>query len=147
MTTAKDHYSAEQRALEEQLAHEWAGWPDEYRAFLEAHFLAVLSTGRRDGSPQASVTGYLLDDDGDLIISTKSYTAKYRNVLRQPRVSLVVLDGRTSLVVYGTATVVEQDPERNELTAKIFARAGAPVPEDPSRVVLRVRPRSFAFHT
>jgi PPOX class probable F420-dependent enzyme len=151
MSTTPDRFTAEQRGLEDQLAHKWDGWQDDHRSFLDGHFLAVLSTGRRDGSPQSSVTGYVLDDNGDVLISTKSYTAKYHNVLRQPRVSLVVIDGRAALAVYGTAIVVDQDPERKTLTAKIFSRAGGPVPEavlqDPHRVILRLRPHSSAFHS
>ena len=77
------------------------------RAFLTAHRWAVLATGRRDGSPQQSMVGYLLDDEGRLVVSAKAYTAKWRNARRQPRVSLTVPDDRAHLVVYGTAECIE----------------------------------------
>lgn len=89
--------------------------------FLTAQRLAVLATGRRDGSPQISTNAYAVDGE-DILISTKRYTAKWRNVLRQPRVSLVINEGRKQLVVYGHAVPVERDPERLELSLRVMRR-------------------------
>jgi len=99
----------------------------EQEAFLRDQKIAVLATGRRDGSPQ--VSHILYDYDGrDLAISVKSYTAKWKNVARQPRVALLVHDGGKQLVVYGRAEAVSEDPARIELTARVFARiTGEPV--------------------
>ena len=94
---------------------------DEQRAFLAAHTWAILATGRSDGSPQQSMIGYHLDDADRLVISAKSYTAKWRNALRQPQVCLAVPDGRACLVLYGRAEAISADPERAELTADVFA--------------------------
>ena len=89
--------------------------------FLTGQRLAVLATGRRDGSPQISTNAYAVDGE-DILISTKRYTAKWRNVLRQPRVSLVINEGRKQLVVYGHAVPVEHDPERLELSLRVMRR-------------------------
>jgi PPOX class probable F420-dependent enzyme len=86
-------------------------------AFLREHVWAVLATGRRDGSPQQSMVGYVVDDDGRIVISAKSYTAKWHNARRQPRVSLTMPDGRAHLVVYGEAECIDADPLRAELPA------------------------------
>ena len=104
-------------------------------AFLRAHTWAVLATGRRDGSPQQSMVDYLLDDDGRLVVSVKAYTAKWRNALRQPKVCLTVPDGRAHLVVYGTATCIDTDPERAERTADVFAALGGGERPDPRAIV------------
>jgi PPOX class probable F420-dependent enzyme len=130
-------------------------WEPQHLAFARAHLWAVLATGRADGSPQQSMVGYLVDDEGRLLISAKAYTAKWTNAVRQPRVSLTVADGRIHLVVYGEVEPIDADPLRAELTAQIFGRlSGNPAP-DPSaivpmldeqqRVVLRITPTKFVF--
>ena len=90
-------------------------YTDTQLAFLSAHRWAVLATGRLDGSPQQAMVGYALDDEGRVLVLTRSFTAKWRNAQRQPRVSLTVPDGRRHVVVYGTAEAIEIDPERTEL--------------------------------
>jgi len=129
---------------------------DEQRAFLESRMWAVLATGRRDGSPQVSTVGYVLDDEGRLLVSVKSFTAKWKNALRQPKVALVVNDDRKQCVVYGTAEGIEADPERAALTARVFERlSGNPPPEgdalqkildEQQRTVLRVTPDKITLN-
>ena len=93
----------------------------EQEEFLRTHQLAALATGRRDGSPQLSHIVY--DWDGESIaVSVKSYTAKWHNARRQPKVALLVHDGRKQLVIYGTAEAIDADPERIELTARVMRR-------------------------
>jgi PPOX class probable F420-dependent enzyme len=125
-------------------------WDPDQRRYLEEHQWAVLATGRKDGSPQQSMTGYLVDDDGRLVMSVKSYTAKWHNALRQPLVSVTVPDGRAHLVIYGEAEPIEADPLRAELTAAVFGRLMGTPPQDPEamipdldaqrRTVLRITP-------
>ena len=103
------------------------------------------------------MVGYAVDDDGRLLISVKSYTAKWKNALRQPAVSLAVPDGRAHLVVYGKAELISSEPARSALTAQVFAAlSGAPAPEPSSivemleeqqRTVLRVTPEKAIFHS
>ena len=91
----------------------------EQEEFLRDHKLAVFATTRKDGSPQLSQIMY--DYDGnDIAISIKSYTAKWHNVLRQPRISLLVHDGRKQLIIYGRAEAIAEDPERIDLTVRVF---------------------------
>ncbi len=122
-------------------------WDPDHRAYLEGHTWTVLATGRADGSPQQSMVGYTVDDEGRIVISAKAFTAKWKNVLRQPRVCLTVPDGRQHLVVYGTAEGIAADPERAELTAAVFSKMGgnpvdpaslADMLEQQQRTVLRV---------
>jgi PPOX class probable F420-dependent enzyme len=131
-------------------------WDPEQRSFLNAHQWAVLATGRRDGAPQQSMIGYAVDDDGRLILSVKSYTAKWHNALRQPNVSVTVPDGREHLVIYGQAEPITADPLRATLTALFFGVMLGVPPDDPStlipsldeqrRTVLRISPIRTFFH-
>jgi PPOX class probable F420-dependent enzyme len=124
--------------------------------FLAAHQWAVLATSRQDGSPQQSLVGYAIDQLGRIIISTKAYTAKWRNAIRQPKVSLTVTDGRTHLVIYGTADSVADDPRRADLTADVFSRlSGGPRPDptslvptldDQQRTILQITPTKALYH-
>jgi PPOX class probable F420-dependent enzyme len=52
---------------------------------------AVLATVNADGSPQTSVM-WIGRDGGDLLFSTVEGRVKHRNMLRDPRVSVTVID-------------------------------------------------------
>ena len=84
---------------------------DEQRAYLDRNLLCILATSRRDGTPQVSTLHYSVQDDG-IYIGVGRTSAKWHNVGRQPRVAIVVNEGRAQLVVYGTAEQVGDDPER-----------------------------------
>jgi PPOX class probable F420-dependent enzyme len=126
----------------------------EHREFLQEHRFGVLSTGRRDGSPQASMVGCFFDGD-DVLVTFRRGSAKYHNISRQPRVALSVPDGRRSLTIYGTGELLENDPERVDAFQAILMSYG--MPETPAddlrtsmdqeqRVVLRLRPTSTELH-
>ena len=135
------------------MSHDWA---PAHLDFLRAHTWAVLATGRGDGSPQQSMVGYAVDDEGRLIISAKAYTAKWKNAVRLPAVCLTVPDGRAHLVVYGAAEAIDADPSRAELTAQVFGALSGNPPPDPTtltpfldeqqRTVLRITPTKTLFH-
>ncbi len=121
----------------------------EQDAYLREHNLATLATGRRDGSPQVSLIMY--DYDGvDVAISVTSDRAKWRNAVRQPRVAMLVQDGRRQLILYGSAEAVDADPDRLELTKRLRRGMGREVTEDDAtltaqldeakRVILRITP-------
>ena len=62
------------------------------RAFLHEHHNAVLATFRRDGRPQMSPVGATVDEKGRVIVSTRAPAMKTRNLRRDPRVSVIVLN-------------------------------------------------------
>ncbi|MEM8620077.1 MAG: pyridoxamine 5'-phosphate oxidase family protein [Actinomycetota bacterium] len=131
-------------------------WDPQHLDYAQAHIWAVLATGRGDGSPQQSMIGYMVDDDGRIVISAKSYTAKWNNAVRQPKVSLTVPDGRVHLVVYGETETITDDPLRAELTADVFAVLSGsdrpdpasivPMLDEQQRTVLRITPTKVIFH-
>jgi PPOX class probable F420-dependent enzyme len=118
--------------------------------YLRERSLAVLGTGRKDGSPQLSLITYLYDGEHILISITRD-RAKYPNVIRQPKVALLVPDGRRQVIVYGTAEVLDGKP-RDDAIIALRAHQGDPLPQDYDlerfskrldelkRVVLRITP-------
>jgi PPOX class probable F420-dependent enzyme len=58
---------------------------------LDGPNYAVLATVNPDGSPQTSVM-WVGRDVGDLLFSTVEGRVKHRNMLRDPRVSVTVID-------------------------------------------------------
>jgi PPOX class probable F420-dependent enzyme len=58
---------------------------------LDGRNYAVLATVNPDGSPQTSVM-WVGRDGGDLVFSTIEGRVKHRNMLRDPRVSVTVID-------------------------------------------------------
>jgi PPOX class probable F420-dependent enzyme len=98
--------------------------PDEARAYLREHHNAVLSTFRRDGRPQMSPVGATVDEQGRVIISTRAPAMKTRNLRRDPRVSVLVMNSGFYgdwAQVEGTAEIVEQ-PEAIELLVDYYRR-------------------------
>jgi PPOX class probable F420-dependent enzyme len=126
----------------------------EQAEFLAAHQWATLATGRKDGSPQVSMIGYARDGN-DIVVTFRRSSAKRHNIARQPRVALLVADGRRALVVYGDADLLEEDPARVEAFERILSGFGAPAGnrdelsrqmDDEQRVAVRIRPTSADLH-
>jgi len=124
--------------------------------YLNNHKWAVLATGRTDGSPQVSQIGYAWNGK-DFAISVKSYTAKWNNALRQPKVALLIHDGRKQLIVYGEVQCVDQDPQRAELTERVFQvltddpnfksdEAFIKMMDDEQRTIFRITPTKILMN-
>jgi PPOX class probable F420-dependent enzyme len=64
---------------------------DETRRLLDGKNFAVLATINDDGSPQTSVMWVGRDGD-DVLFSTIEGRRKHRNMLRDPRISVTVID-------------------------------------------------------
>jgi PPOX class probable F420-dependent enzyme len=58
---------------------------------IDGRNYAVLATVNPDGSPQTSVM-WIGRDGGDLLFSTVAGRVKHKNMLRDPRVSVTVID-------------------------------------------------------
>src|SRR5215210_6969003 len=82
---------------------------DEARAFLGDHHRAVIATLRPDGRPHLSPVTVAVDDEGYVAVSSREATFKVRNLRRDPRATLCVLDdgffGRW-IYVEGMATIM-----------------------------------------
>ncbi len=93
--------------------------------FLEAPRHAIVGTNRRDGPPQLSPVWYLYED-GRVYISVLIASAKYRNLRRDPRISLCVDGGHPdarAVMIHGGAELIEaESPWREEMIWRITRR-------------------------
>ena len=93
--------------------------------FLRAPRHAIVGTNRHDGPPQLSPVWYLYEE-GRFYVSVLVASAKYRNLQRDPRISLCV-DGShpdaRAVMIYGRAELVVADsPWREDLHWRITRR-------------------------
>jgi PPOX class probable F420-dependent enzyme len=105
--------------------------PDEARAFLKDNHSAVLATFRRDGRPQLSPVAAGVDDAGRVEISTRETAIKVKNLRRDPRISLCLLNPRFFGEwgqVEGTAEIVER-PEALDLLVDYYRRISGEHPD------------------
>lgn len=92
----------------------------EARLMLRAHRYGVLSTlsKRFDGYPFGSITPYLADHDGSLLILISTLAEHTKNILHDPRVSLITHDQRDPHIqTQGRVTVVgnaASEPDREQ---------------------------------
>jgi PPOX class probable F420-dependent enzyme len=63
---------------------------DEARDYLRTNHHAVLTTMRRDGTPQMSPVACAVDDTGRVVVSSRETAVKVKNVRRDPRAWLCV---------------------------------------------------------
>jgi PPOX class probable F420-dependent enzyme len=96
------------------------------RAFLEQPYVGIVTTLAADGSPQSTVVWVDVDDDG-VSINTAHGRVKPRNLARDPRLSLVVVDPGDPyrwLKVTGTGTLVDDgaDEQIDRLSKKYTGR-------------------------
>ena len=64
------------------------------REFMRANHRAVLATTRSDGRPQLSPVTVGVAADGRVLISTRETAIKTKNLIRDPRASLCVMNDR-----------------------------------------------------
>jgi PPOX class probable F420-dependent enzyme len=105
--------------------------PDEARAFLKDNHSAVVATFRRDGRPQLSPVTAGLDDAGRVEISTRETAMKVKNLRRDPRISLCLLNPRFYGEwgqVEGIAEIVEQ-PAALDLLVDYYRRISGEHPD------------------
>ncbi len=125
--------------------------PEAYHDLLTAPNTAVLTTLQRDGSPNGSPVWFWFDG-GRITVSTITDRSKHRNVLRDPRVSLTVVDpDRPLRYIEIRATVtVDHDPDgrmRDRIAAKHgYDDGGAFDPPGATRVNLELRPTRIIEH-
>jgi len=109
---------------------------------LDGRNYAVLATVNPDGSPQTSAMWVGRDDD-DLLFSTVEGRVKHRNMLRDPRVSVTVLesaDPENYVELRGTVTITPDVGRRVDtaLSWKYNGRDPDPDPPEAVRVVVRM---------
>ena len=109
---------------------------------LDGKNYAVLATVNADGSPQTSAM-WVGRDGNDLLMSTLQGRVKYRNMLRDPRVSITVheaADPENYVELRGRAEITPDPGGRldGELSWKYDGKDKDPDPPGAVRVVVRV---------
>jgi PPOX class probable F420-dependent enzyme len=121
------------------------------RELLDGQNFATVATLNKDGGPQTSVVW--IDRDGDHpVFTVTNDKQKTRNLARDPRISLTVVDRENpyrSVELRGTAELVE-DPERT-LSFRLSQKyLGVDPPDDPPgsrRLIVKVTPERLVPFT
>lgn len=104
----------------------------EARQMLRAHRYGALCTLSKkfDGFPFGSITPYLVDHDGSLIILISGLAEHTRNILHDPRVSLITHNQRDAQIqtqgrvtVVGNASVISNRDETGTRYLRYFPEA------------------------
>ena len=83
---------------------------EELSTFLDGKRNAMLGVIKRDGSPQVNPMGYRWDGEKFWISTTKD-RAKYKNLMRDPRMTLAIEDAATltAVIASGKAVITEEN--------------------------------------
>ena len=104
---------------------------DEARSFLTNNHRAVAATFRSDGRPQMSPVTVAVDADGMAVISSRETAIKTKNLRRDPRVSVCVMNDRFFgkwVQLDGRASIVSL-PEAMEGLIDYYRRAAGEHPD------------------
>ena len=120
---------------------------DTARDVIDGPHVAILATSNRDGRPQSSVI--FIKRDGDTVLfSTIKGRLKTRNMTRDPRVSLVVVDKNNAgryVEIRGTVDITD-DPEKAllyEMYDRYMGGATPPPEPDAHRLIVRITPEKL----
>jgi PPOX class probable F420-dependent enzyme len=115
---------------------------DSARDVIDGPHVAVLATSNGDGRPQSSVI--FIKRDGDTVLfSTIKGRLKTRNMTRDPRVSLVVVDKNNAgryVEIRGTVDITD-DPDKTlmyEMYDRYMGGATPPPEPDAHRLIVRI---------
>lgn len=120
--------------------------PDQARGWFDAAEYVTIATINPDGQPQLSVVWVRLDGD-DILVSTIEARQKYRNLCRDPRVTVLVnpksnpfsyceVRGVTTIVHEGGRELIDELNQKYNGTGRYTLDDGT----DNVRVVLRITP-------
>ncbi|WP_433499536.1 PPOX class F420-dependent oxidoreductase [Sphaerimonospora sp. CA-214678] len=118
--------------------------PDSARDLFDGANFATIASLNPDGSPQASVVWVKTNGD-DVLFSTLKGRRKHRNIVRDPRVSIVVIDAANPYryaEVRGTATLADDKTGEliQELSRKYTGQDWVEADPDGERVIVRITP-------
>src|SRR5258708_21057534 len=101
------------------------------REFIRANHRAVLATTRSDGRPQLSPVTVGVAADGRVLISTRETAMKTKNLMRDPRAWLCVMNDGVfgeRVQAEGTAEIIRL-PEALELLVDYYRRVAGEHPD------------------
>jgi PPOX class probable F420-dependent enzyme len=118
-------------------------FPDSHRDLLDAP-IAQLATVGRDGYPQVTST-WFIHDEGELKLSLNVTRVKTRNLMRDPKVSLLIPDPGNPYRYLAVRADAEVSPDPDGgLAAMVNAKYDAHIEDNDrpgeDRVVVTLRP-------
>lgn len=95
------------------------------REFLDERRFAVLATINESGVPQLTAMWYELQGD-EVMMNTVAGRLKHRNLRRDPRVSLCIVDGERYVTLYGRVTLMDEQARAQEDDQHLALRYDGP---------------------
>src|SRR5579871_1616653 len=95
------------------------------RAFLEERRYAVIATINETGMPHLTPIWYELQGE-TLLMNTASGRLKQRNLRRDPRVSICVVDEERYVTLYGRAVLIDDQVEAQADDMRLAVRYDGP---------------------
>ena len=133
-------------------------FPDHIRAFLSDERYATIATTDADGAPHQAVVWYTVDGD-EIVINSAIGRRWPTNLLRDPHISLAVIDAADGYRWVGVNGTVEPITEWSTAQADIAAMARRYPEEEPGdrertidrferqeRISFRIRPTAIHDH-
>jgi general stress protein 26 len=78
--------------------------------FIKQHILAIISTATANGNPEAALVGFAISHDLEIVFDTVKTSRKYKNLLQNPVVAVVIgWDNETTVQYEGIATELSGD--------------------------------------
>ena len=120
--------------------------PASVRDFLAAPHFASVATVDPDGAPRQAVAWYRLEDDGRILVNSRTPRRWCTNLLRDPRLSLAIVDGDDPYRWVGLTAVVDEviddvDRARDDIVALAYRYADGDEPDPESIATFRTQPR------
>ncbi len=116
---------------------------------LNGKNLVFIATIMKDGSPQVSPVWANLEDE-HIMVNTAEGRIKHKNVLRDPRIALSIVDSNNPLDMTSIkGTVVEIIPDydyihANKLTKKYLGKETYPFRrENEKRIIFKIKPQKI----
>jgi PPOX class probable F420-dependent enzyme len=115
--------------------------------FLDGTNFATVATLNPDGSPQTSMV-WIARDGATVLFSTTAGRQKARNIQRDPRISLLIVDRQNpyrTVEIRGWAELSE-DPERSLprlLSQRYLGQDPPPEPPEVIRLIVRLLPEKI----
>jgi PPOX class probable F420-dependent enzyme len=118
---------------------------EEVRAFLDAPNFASVATLDEDGAPRQAVVWYRLEPDGRILLNSRTPRRWCTNLLRDPRVSIAVMDRADGYRWLGLTGIVDEaidDVSRSREDIVALAHRYHPDgPDEASIAAFRTQPR------
>ncbi len=114
--------------------------------FLAAPRVASIATTDPDGSPRQTVAWYRLEDDGRILLNSRTPRRWCTNLLRDPRIALSIVDGDDPYRWLGLTGVVDEviddlERARDDIVALAYRYEQPDGPSPESIATFRSQPR------